>query len=466
MKSEHVLKIRFSPPGSAMWIFTVPAVVDRCLLDTCGAHGPRLIGCVPQFPEIIEKHCFQHLLLNNLMCAVLKRLDQEYAHGWNPDAGLDFSMKRKQQSRKPKSTPADTDQNIRRAELFARSAHHAAGNKRRYTDEPYITHPAAIVELLKTVPHTPEMLQAAWLHDVLEDTKTTAKQIREIFGDKVLAMVWQLTDRMALADGNRKLRKAVERLRYSYVSNEAKTIKLADLIDNAKSIIQHDPDFAKVYIKEMRDLLTCLREGDSSLWIKAMNFCDAYDRGVYTKPEPKNAEVRRPLFSCEPVSQHNDTLRSFSEFAVFEKSLFDGIKPGVFRHADGSTVTISKDDAEPKKEPSKQIWSAQLLELLPGKDSGGVETAKIKVRISPIEVALGLPSDKQRLFLISNFSGEFHSAEMVENLSNAISTATEFWLDKGKRLYLDKLDFDGDYELIDLPDNSHIVKLEYRIVHK
>ena len=60
---------------------------------------------------------------------------------------------------------------VDRARLFATAAHEAAGNVRKYTFEPYIVHPAEFVEILKGVPHTDEMLAAAWLHDVVEDTE-------------------------------------------------------------------------------------------------------------------------------------------------------------------------------------------------------------------------------------------------------------------------------------------------------
>ena len=53
---------------------------------------------------------------------------------------------------------------------------------------------------------------------------------------------------------------------------EAKTIKLADLIDNTKSIVEHDPRFAKVYLEEKRLLLEVLKDGDETLWQQAHSF--------------------------------------------------------------------------------------------------------------------------------------------------------------------------------------------------
>nr|DAH57188.1 MAG TPA: HD domain-containing protein [Caudoviricetes sp.] len=49
----------------------------------------------------------------------------------------------------------------------------------------------------------------------------------------------------------------------------SKTIKLADLISNSRSIVKHDKDFARVYIKEKELLLDVLTEGDTTLYAMA-----------------------------------------------------------------------------------------------------------------------------------------------------------------------------------------------------
>ena len=48
-------------------------------------------------------------------------------------------------------------------------------------------------------------------------------------------------------------------------SADAQTVKLADLISNSKSIVKHDPNFARVYIKEKEALLQVLDKGNSRL---------------------------------------------------------------------------------------------------------------------------------------------------------------------------------------------------------
>lgn len=160
---------------------------------------------------------------------------------------------------------------VEKARVFATAAHHAAGNVRKYTGEPYINHPAAVVDLVRSVPHSPEMLAAAWLHDTVEDTGVTIDLIVKEFGPGVACLVDMLTDVSTPEDGNRETRKAKDREHTAKATPEAKTIKLADLIDNTRSIVERDPNFAKIYMKEKELLLEVLTEGDIVLLNAANN---------------------------------------------------------------------------------------------------------------------------------------------------------------------------------------------------
>lgn len=156
-----------------------------------------------------------------------------------------------------------------KAKQFATKAHASIDQRKKYTNEPYINHPAAVVEIVRSVPHTPEMLAAAWLHDVVEDTPVTIREIRKVFGDPIHEYVYWLTDKSKPEDGNRATRKEIDRRNLSFAPESVKTIKLADLIDNSKSIVTCDPKFAKVYLAEKRLLLEVLKGGDETLWQRA-----------------------------------------------------------------------------------------------------------------------------------------------------------------------------------------------------
>lgn len=154
----------------------------------------------------------------------------------------------------------------RRAEEFATAAHARAGQVRKYTGDPYIEHPRAVVALVRSVPHDESMLAAAWLHDTVEDTGVTIDEIRDEFGHDVADLVAWLTDVSQTTDGNRKARKAIDRAHTAKAPPRAKTIKLADLIDNSRSIVERDPKFALVYLEEKRLLLPHLKSGGPTLW--------------------------------------------------------------------------------------------------------------------------------------------------------------------------------------------------------
>lgn len=156
-----------------------------------------------------------------------------------------------------------------RARQFAEAAHGSINQRRKYTGEPYIVHPAAVAELVRSVPHTPSMIAAALLHDVVEDTPTSLAAIVVEFGVEVALLVDQLTDVSQPHHGNRAARKAIDRAHTANASAAAKTIKLADLIDNSRSILAHDPAFAEVYLAEKALLLEVLRDGDAVLWSMA-----------------------------------------------------------------------------------------------------------------------------------------------------------------------------------------------------
>jgi len=150
---------------------------------------------------------------------------------------------------------------------FAAIAH--AGQVRKFTGLPYILHPLAVMEILHAHAAivTEDELIAAVLHDVVEDTQVTIKDVERRFGSTVAGLVFDLTDQfMDPKLGNRRERKEKERARLATISPQAQSIKYADLIHNTTSIVPNDPDFARVYLKEKAALLEVMTEGDEILY--------------------------------------------------------------------------------------------------------------------------------------------------------------------------------------------------------
>ncbi|MDH3762114.1 MAG: HD domain-containing protein [Gammaproteobacteria bacterium] len=165
---------------------------------------------------------------------------------------------------------------IKKASQFASAAHAAIDQRRKYSGEPYIVHPAAVAKLVTSVSDDEAMICAAWLHDVVEDTTVTIVEIEIEFGDDIASLVADLTDVSSPAVGNREARKLIDLKHTQAASPRAKTVKLADLIDNSSSIELHDPGFAKIYMAEKSRLLGVLQEGDQTLLAMATEIIEAY----------------------------------------------------------------------------------------------------------------------------------------------------------------------------------------------
>lgn len=140
------------------------------------------------------------------------------------------------------------------------------GQTRKYTGAPYIVHPKAVAARLKQIaPDDHRLHAAAYLHDVLEDCNVSFLELGKKVGVETAELVQEVTDQ---SDPNqtRAQRKASECKRLAKVSKRAKTLKLADILDNLPSIRANDPKFAQVYEAESLSLLAVLVGGDSVLW--------------------------------------------------------------------------------------------------------------------------------------------------------------------------------------------------------
>jgi len=152
-----------------------------------------------------------------------------------------------------------------KAFLFALAAHTATGQKRKYSEAPYIVHPAGVADIVKSVEHTDEMVAAAFLHDVVEDTEVESDLIYTVFGNVVGNLVDHLTDVSKKTDGNRATRKAMDREHTHNASADAQTVKVADLIHSTSDITEADPHFAVIYMKEKRLLLEGMSKANPDL---------------------------------------------------------------------------------------------------------------------------------------------------------------------------------------------------------
>lgn len=162
------------------------------------------------------------------------------------------------------------------------------GQRRKYTNEPYVTHLIAVARKVdESCYGDVEMVKAALCHDVLEDTETTHDELTQAIGAIAAGYVLLLTD-SGHDKGNRATRKAMDRERLRNSPAPVQSIKLADLIDNTASIVERDPDFAKIYLAEKRAMLEVLTLGNPTLMNEARSALEAGEAKL-SEQSPKDS---------------------------------------------------------------------------------------------------------------------------------------------------------------------------------
>ena len=165
------------------------------------------------------------------------------------------------------------------AKEFAAKAH--AGQT--YGDgQPYTVHLEAVVQVAKSqciadqFSLAGEIIIAAWLHDVVEDTAVTIEEVRAKFGYVVAQLVHAVTNE----PGKNRIEKAERTLPKILVSGpQAVALKLCDRIANVEACIngQGNPKLFRMYFNEYTRFQELLdRQSDvanAALW-------DRLDRAV------------------------------------------------------------------------------------------------------------------------------------------------------------------------------------------
>lgn len=164
-------------------------------------------------------------------------------------------------------TIREIDPTTLRAYGFAECAH--VRQRRKYVDEPYITHCLNVARIVAGYINDVDVISAALLHDVVEDTNITNQELAEVFGYRIADLVSQVTDVSKLSNGNRKTRKQLDLNHLAVSSSHGATIKLADIIDNVSNLVDRDPQFAQVFLVEKHNSLEVLKHGNTELWRRA-----------------------------------------------------------------------------------------------------------------------------------------------------------------------------------------------------
>jgi guanosine-3',5'-bis(diphosphate) 3'-pyrophosphohydrolase len=131
------------------------------------------------------------------------------------------------------------------------SEKHIYQHKKGCETLPYINHPVYVAHLLIHAGETDEeLLAAALLHDVLEDTDASVQELQSLFGLRVTNLVIELTDDNSITYDDRKrlqIQKAPK------LSADARKIKIADKIANIQDLLRYDFTWSKRRKKQYLD---------------------------------------------------------------------------------------------------------------------------------------------------------------------------------------------------------------------
>lgn len=115
---------------------------------------------------------------------------------------------------------------------FAARAHH--GQYRKASPLPYILHPLNVARILIECGASDEIVIAAVLHDVIEDTNTTLGEIHAEFGEPVARLVQGMSEPNRQDTWENRKRDTLKY--FESASQDLLMIELADKLDNLREI--------------------------------------------------------------------------------------------------------------------------------------------------------------------------------------------------------------------------------------
>jgi guanosine-3',5'-bis(diphosphate) 3'-pyrophosphohydrolase len=122
---------------------------------------------------------------------------------------------------------------------MAASAHQ--GQRRKDDGSPYITHPVTVAGLLHDAGFDDDLIAAALLHDVVEDTDMDSDELSERFGERVAELVDALSEDEGIQDYEERKREHREQVEEA--ASDAIAIYIADKLSNLR-------DMRRIYAEE------------------------------------------------------------------------------------------------------------------------------------------------------------------------------------------------------------------------
>ena len=150
--------------------------------------------------------------------------------------------------------PAEQVEQVMQAYQFAATAHEG---QKRYSGEPYISHPVAVATLLAEFKLDAQTLMAALLHDVIEDTGVPKEQIRTRFGAEVAELVDGVSklDKIEFRSRAEAQAESFRKMLFAMVEDmRVILVKLADRTHNMRTLWIMPPDKRRRIARETLEI--------------------------------------------------------------------------------------------------------------------------------------------------------------------------------------------------------------------
>lgn len=150
----------------------------------------------------------------------------------------------------------------RQAMIFAIRAH----GDQKYGEYPYVYHLYNVVQNLKSINASSELIQAGWLHDTIEDTSTNYSMLVRHFGENIAELVYAVTDELGRSRIARKTKT------WPKISDNPKamTLKLADILANVENAVTDcNLKLLRMYRQEYQDIHSLYDFSDNQLTLTA-----------------------------------------------------------------------------------------------------------------------------------------------------------------------------------------------------
>ena len=191
---------------------------------------------------------------------------------------------------------------------FATKAH---AGQTRAGGEPYVNHPMRVADSIKQYKQSHNLdalINAALLHDTVEDTDTTHEALHDLFGGLVASLVKELTSDPEQIKKMGKAQYLAHKM--AAMSSYALVIKLADRLDNVKDITTaRTPEWRQKYKKETEHILNYI-EKTRALSGTHKIFIDLIRNKISELDNPQGVEETKGLPYPGTYEQENNMLKS------------------------------------------------------------------------------------------------------------------------------------------------------------